>query len=131
MSTDVPAADRKRDRERRRPRPRPERGRPTDEELTQLVSGLARPVADLLATLSTSAVSVLRALLDEAYERGRLAGLAEAKGRVVLGTPTGQVDVVGDPRVTIRLSDPPPPGPSPALLAELAQGKRPGMAVPR
>jgi hypothetical protein len=121
MSADEPA-------DRRRGRHRKPEHRFTDDELTALVGDIAAPVAQILTTLFASSLAPLRALLDESYQRGHRAGLAEAKGRVVLGTPTGQVDVVGDPRVTIRLSDP-PPGPSPALLAEMTRGSRPRMAA--
>lgn len=69
--------------------------------------------------LSTSAVSVLKAMLDEAYERGHRDGLAAARARVVT-TPAGSV--------TISMAAPPTPGPPPAVLTELAHA-RPTMAV--
>lgn len=60
--------------------PMPDRAQtgPTDADLAHLVAGLAGPVGDLLGHLSTAAVSLLRAMLDEAYERGRRDALTAA-----------------------------------------------------
>jgi hypothetical protein len=98
---DAPAAA-----DRRRRRPRPPRSHPTDQDLEGLLAPLAKPAADLLAALSTAAITMLRALLADAYERGRRDAAAER----ATGGP------VGNGQITVRVADP-PAGPSPAAVA--------------
>jgi len=51
---------------------------PTDVDLEKILADLVRPAAQLLTTLSSAAVQVMRALLDQAYQRGRHDAMLEA-----------------------------------------------------
>jgi hypothetical protein len=76
--------------------PQPPRGRPTDAELTDLVAGLTKPLTDLLGVLGPAAVSLVRALLDEAYQRGRNDGIEAARARIVTSPPADR------PKMAVR-----------------------------
>lgn len=51
---------------------------PTDVDLEKILADLGRPIAQLLSSLSTAAVQVMRTMLDQAYQRGRHDALLEA-----------------------------------------------------
>jgi hypothetical protein len=51
---------------------------PTDADLEKILADLSRPLGQLLATLSSAGVQIMRTLLDQAYQRGRHDALLEA-----------------------------------------------------
>lgn len=107
--------------------PHPSRGQPTDAQLAELAASLAKPITDLLGFLSTSAVSLVRAMIDEAYERGHRDGFAAASRHVTLDHIN--IPAAGG-QTTIHLAAPPPPGPPAAVLDELERAGRPKTAMP-
>lgn len=91
---------------------------PTTADLEQLVADLARPAGQLLSTLSTAAVALLRGLLDDAYQRGRADALAASR-RVTMA----------EPNVVIHSSTPPGGMDGPAIQAEMHRRAGHGGAV--
>jgi hypothetical protein len=83
----------------------------TDDDLAGLVAAIAQPAAQLLQSMSTAVVALLRGMLDEAYARGR----ADATAR--------RTASVANPNVVVTVTGP-AAGPPPAVLAAHARRTR-------
>jgi hypothetical protein len=88
---------------------KPDDRSPTDDDLAGLINAIAQPAAQLLQSMSTAVVALLRGMLDEAYARGRAD--AEAARR------TRAAGSGANPNVVVTVTGPAAGSPSAVLAA--------------
>jgi hypothetical protein len=95
------------------------------DDLVKLLATLVGPVEVMLSAVADGAVGVMRTLLDQAFEHGRAAGLADAEHRVSKVVGTRAVDTNGIDGVLVRCGTCGGDG----LLVQADQGLDPGAGV--